>query len=250
MLKKLLKKIVSERKSEHSTVVETNVPGMSPIPLKDYYEEFVWYYPNCEPVTKKWFVDNVQKNWHIMDCGANVGYYSVLFSRLAPEGKIYAFEPTETVEKLKNNLAYNKVGNVSVYKKALGLKCGKLSDGIYRIWGKDPEVLEYDFTSIDEFVKDNKIEKLDCIKIDVDSFDFEVLQGAEQALAKFDPYVVVELNHALNKRNQSNAAALEWIMSKGYKNAICLEYENFVFKKAGMLFPESPSISIFFKTCL
>ena len=40
-------------------------------------------------------------------------------------------------------------------------------------------------------------------KYDVDSFDFEVLRGAERTLLRRNPVVVVELNHALAKRNQS-----------------------------------------------
>jgi hypothetical protein len=51
--------------------------------------------------TKWWFVDNVQSVWCIFDIGANVGYYSILFSQLAPNGKIFAFEPTSTEAMLR-----------------------------------------------------------------------------------------------------------------------------------------------------
>src|SRR5262245_36732941 len=62
--------------------IYTHVPGAPPIELVDYYPEFASYYPECELQTKRWFVENVKSDWTIFDAGANVGYYSILFSRL------------------------------------------------------------------------------------------------------------------------------------------------------------------------
>src|SRR5689334_25230754 len=62
----------------------TLVPGAQPIELIDYNPSFADYYPECELQTKRWFVENVGKDWVIFDVGANIGYYSILFSRLAP----------------------------------------------------------------------------------------------------------------------------------------------------------------------
>jgi FkbM family methyltransferase len=214
-----------------SKTIETNIPGQEPIRLKAWYKEFESYYPNCELITKKWFVDNVKADWDIIDCGASIGYYSILFSRLAPQGMIYALEPTITAKMLKKNLEFNKINNVRIFQIAAGKVTGKIQDSIYRIWGNEPEHCEYNFVKLDDFVEHEKIIKIDCIKIDVDSFDFEVLQGAENILKNFNPYIIVELNHALNKRNQSNMQALEWMKTHGYDETLCLEYENFVFKK-------------------
>jgi len=223
-----------------------NIPGAEPVRLKAWYDPMPWDYVNCEPETKKWFCDNVKPSWHIFDCGAHIGYYSVLFSRLAPAGKIYAFEPTETIEMLKTNLSFNKIQNVYPFKLALGNKNGFQTDGIFRVWGNEPEKKEYEFTTTDRFIEINKIEKIDCIKIDVDSFDFEVLQGAEKTMEKFNPFIVVELNHALNRRNQSNMQALEWMMNRGYENAVCIGYDNFVFKKNLSFEHSTKSIKIHF----
>lgn len=211
--------------------IRTNVPQHEPIELITYYDELAWYYLECELATKKWFVENVESDWCIIDCGANIGYYSILFARLAPEGHIYAIEPTNTIEHLKANLAFHNTNNVSVHQFAMGMKSGRYEEKIFRIWGQPAEHQEYDFITVDDFVSNNKIDRLDCIKIDVDSFDFEVLQGAEKTLESFDPYIVVELNHALTVRGQTPAQALEWLVSRGYRKALVLDNENFILKR-------------------
>jgi hypothetical protein len=86
--------------------------------------------------------------------------------------------------------------------------------------------------TLDHFIEEVKIEKLDCIKIDVDSFDFEVLMGAEKTLERFDPWLVVELNHALGVRGYSNMAALAWLRDRGYQHAVVLDYDNFVLRRS------------------
>lgn len=221
--------------------IQTKVPGTDPIELVAYYKEFVWYYPECELNSKAWFVQNAKPDWVILDCGANVGYYSVLFSRLVPSGKVYAFEPTSTMDFMLANLEHNKAKhNVECFRVALGEKKGLSRDPIYRIWGQTPEKNEVQFTTIDEFVAEHKLPRVDCIKIDVDSYDFEVLKGAKETLLAMDPYVVVELNHALNLRGKSNTEALSWMAQLGYRNTLTIDYENFVFKRG-----TSPCVNAF-----
>ena len=94
----------------------------------------------------------------------------------------------------------------------MGQYSGRRVEKIFRLWGGAPEELEYDFTTLDQFVERLGLRKLDCIKIDVDSFDFEVLMGGEKTLERFDPWLVVELNHALGVRGYSNMAALSWLL--------------------------------------
>jgi hypothetical protein len=80
-------------------------------------------------------------------------------------------------------------------------------------------------------VQELELTRLDCLKIDVDSF--EVLQGAEETLAKFDPWIVVELDHALARCNHSAPEAFQWFAARGYTSALVLDYDNFVLRRAG-----------------
>ena len=73
--------------------VFTLVPDHRPIELVAYYPEFVDCYLECELQTKRWFVENMRRDWVCFDVGANIGYYSILFSRLAPEGEFMPSSP-------------------------------------------------------------------------------------------------------------------------------------------------------------
>lgn len=213
-------------------MMTSNIPGRLPIELPAYYEEFAWYYPECEMETKAWFVHHAKPDWVYLDCGANIGYYSILFSQLSPQGHVYAIEPTSTAEMLRANLSHHRCANVSIHQQAVGEFSGRREEKIFRLWGQPPEILSYDFTTIDDFVAANAISRVDCLKIDVDSFDFEVLKGSVKTLEQFDPWLVVELNQALGQRGVNNVAALDWLVDRGYKHTLVLDHDNFVLRRA------------------
>jgi FkbM family methyltransferase len=219
------------RSGPDSPPVRTLIPGQKAIELVTYYLHQLDYYPECELQTKRWFVENVQPDWVMFDVGANIGYYSILFSRLAPAGQIYAFEPTATFSMLEENLAYSGCCNVKPMRIAVGMVSGAVEDNVFRIWGNDPERQIYNFSTVDDLVQRLELTRLDCMKIDVDSFDFEVLMGAERTLKHFNPWVVVELCHALSKRNQSVQEALEWLIAKGYRKSHVLDQTSFVLRR-------------------
>lgn len=225
----------------------TNVPGRPPIELVDYYDEFLWYYPQCELATKEWFVNRVQEDWCILDIGANIGYYSILFSQLAPRGHVYAIEPdATTLEKLRRNLKHHEVQNVTVLNYAVGKATGMIEDNIYNLWGTPPSRKSYPFITVDALVKEKALNRIDAIKIDVDSFDFDVLQGARETLVQHNPCVVVELNHALDLRQESNTKAIRWMAGLGYADAMVLGYDNFAFKRGADPGQAAASITLHF----
>lgn len=226
--------------------VYTLIPGGDPIELPFYYPFFANYYPECELQTKRWVVENVKSDWVVFDCGANIGYYSILFSRMAQNGVVYAFEPTETIHLLESNLKHNNCFNVMTFEVALSANAGCYEENIFRLWGSDPERRPYNFSTVDKMVEKLRLERLDCIKIDVDSFDFEVLRGAEESLKRFNPWVIVELNHALSIRNTTVSIVLEWLYSRGYRDALVLDNENFLFRRdTDVVRAQSSSLSSF-----
>ncbi|MFM9105797.1 MAG: FkbM family methyltransferase [Chloroflexota bacterium] len=208
------------------------VPGGDPIRLVSSYAIHDYYYRDCEMETKAWFVSNVGRDWVVLDVGANVGIYSILSSRLAPEGHIHAFEPTSTADILRANLAAEGAGNVTVHQVAISSCAGTREEALYRIWDLGTERMTCPFTTIDQFVAKVGLTRLDLIKIDIDGFDLEALHGAEQTLKRFDPWVVVELAEGLHSRHMRVGDALAWLRSAGYEGPrAVLDGGNYLYRR-------------------
>lgn len=189
-------------------------------------------FPTYEPTSTKWVINNVKKDWVCFDCGANVGYYTIMLSKCAYEGIVHSFEPTDTILLLEKNCADNDCKNVIFHNIGVGNKTGIFKENVYKFWGKNPkpEIKEYAFTKLDDFYKANSIKRIDFIKIDVDSFDYEVIEGSANLLRELSPLVLVELNHALFKRNRKPEDVVKFMKGLNYSIVKKMD-ENFLFKK-------------------
>ena len=74
--------------------------------------------------------------------------------------------------------------------------------------------------------------KINLIKIDVDGYDFEVLQGALRLLREQKPLIIVELNHALLTRGTHPTEVLNFCANFDYPKATVLDNENYVLEPA------------------
>lgn len=196
-----------------------------------YFKEDADWYKAAEKNTKNFFISSIKPNFTIIDAGAQIGMYSVLFSKLAYDGKVYCFEPTDTIDFLNNNLNFNDCKNVESHKIALSNKDGEYEDVIYKQWSQNKiDHKKFNFSTLDTFIKDNKL-VVDLIKIDVDSYDYEVLLGCKKTLVEQSPIIVAELNHALKKRGFEPEDAIKFMNSLNYKVDKVLDNENYIFKK-------------------
>jgi FkbM family methyltransferase len=202
-----------------------------------YYSQFENYYSNngkdVEPQTRNWFLNNLTEEDVVFDVGAHIGLYTILFSQRTKN--VYAFEPTSSYDTLLTpNLGSNGIDFVVTEKIAVGNQTGIVTDKIFRIWGAQPEESEYPFIKLDDYIYNKKIYPT-FIKIDVDSFDYEVLLGTEKYLKEYNPYVCVECNYyALKYRNHETSVINHFMNSLGYTTHFQLDGENLIFKKNGV----------------
>ena len=145
-----------------------------------------------------------------MDVGANIGYYSVLMADLCmPNGKVYSFEPVGyNRKKLELNASLNGNKNIQIIGKALGEKTENLELNIFpensKLIGHNSfienetlkendgfEKVEVQVISADEWIKEQKIEKVDFIKVDIEGFEYNFFKGASQLL-KLRPIIFFE----------------------------------------------------------
>jgi len=132
----------------------------------------------------------------LFDVGANVGNYSIKASLINKSTKVFAFEPVEkTFEILTNNC--KKFLNVNCNKIAISDRIGKELINVYFEDGGANSIYFMDYhanlsnqvqkqeistITIDEFVKINKISRIDILKIDVEGYEPNVIIGAMESL--------------------------------------------------------------------
>ena len=159
--------------------------------LNGSYEEF-----ETELVKKE-----VQREDVVLDIGANIGYYTLIFAKLVGEkGKVYAFEPDPTNFKLlKKNVLINGYKNVIFVQKAVSQKNGivKLylcddNKGDHRIYdsGDDRHFLAIESIRLDNYFC-GKNRKINFIKMDIQGAEGLALQGMTDILKRNDELKII-----------------------------------------------------------
>ena len=159
----------------------------------------------------------------ILDVGANVGLFSLAYASIFKGAKIHCFEPVPFIYNfLKQNLESNPNLSGSIHPHSFGMSnCeerkqlsipaaqqhDRYSDQsdirLYSVLGQGEEKFDAQFITLDQWANDYQIRSLDFIKIDVEGYEYSVLQGAMDTLRSFRPILMFELNHltlTLSKR--------------------------------------------------
>ena len=135
----------------------------------------------------------------VVDIGANIGYFTVIFSKLVGEnGRVFAFEPEpENLTYLNENIAANQCKNVEVAPIALADKKGQVDFFVPErtrstssmvasnlIYEKGAKRISVGTESLDEFLSGKQVSQVDFIKIDVQGAESIVFSGAKQVLSQ------------------------------------------------------------------
>lgn len=148
-----------------------------------------------EPVITEYVKKMVKKGDIVLDIGAHIGYYTLIFSDcVGLEGKVFAFEPNpDNFTLLKKNVEINKYENVVLIQKAVSNKAGRLklylsalNSGDNRIYdlGDGPrKSIEIEAVRLDDYFKDYD-GKIDFIKMDIQGAEGAAMEGMEILLEK------------------------------------------------------------------
>ena len=140
------------------------------------------YSPLGTAICKK----EIKKGDIVLDLGAHIGYYTLIFARLVGDkGKVFAFEPNPiNFSLLKKNVEINGFKNVVLIQKAVSSKNGKVKLFLSEIDTGDNRIYDsrdgrkfviVETTRLDDYFKNYK-GKINFIKMDI--------QGAEGGAIK------------------------------------------------------------------
>ncbi len=141
----------------------------------------------------RFFLRAIQPGMTFLDIGANVGYYSALaLARLGPHGRVVAVEPDpESFAYLRRTIAANGENRVTLVNKGLAAAPGTLrlyrnlsNRGDNRFYANDlaGDSIEAEVARADDLLAGLGIDRVDCIKMDVQGFEGQVLAGLERTI--------------------------------------------------------------------
>ncbi len=143
----------------------------------------------------------------VLDIGANLGYFSVLFSRLNKKGKLYAIEPIPLFyNRLKSILS--KYTHATAIHTAFGEKEGTLymvmpeQKGTLRTGlphvidpselGKHMNPIEVPVLNASAFLA--PFDRLDYIKCDIEGYEWVVFNAIKAEISRLRPLVQIEIS--------------------------------------------------------
>lgn len=168
----------------------------------------------------------------VVDCGANIGYFTLIFARLVgPRGRVFAFEPEPTNHRLlARNIASNGYGNVTTAQQALSRVAGEatlhlaqdnLGDHRLGPVRDSRRVISVPVTTLDSSCA-ARAERIDFLKMDVQGREPAVLDGAHELLAAHpDLWMLTEFWPAAIEESGDDAGAfLSRIDELGFSIAV------------------------------
>jgi len=167
------------------------------------------------------------------DVGANVGVFTIAAGKKIGGKGVFAFEPCSgTFQLLKRNLLINGVADVNVVPMALGDSVG---EGVLQVNARGRDGLntlgrathpqskvvgqeDVSITTVDVFLKDHHIPRVDVMKVDIEGAELMLFRGARELLQRPDaPLILYEGFGSLTRGFGYHPVEIIWFLeSCGY----------------------------------
>lgn len=187
----------------------------------------LWFVEDCfssgnlKPGQDQATIQSVKPGHICLDIGANCGYYTMMMCRLcSPGGMVYSIEPVPpTLDVLNEVICRNGFENVRMYHAAIGAENGQANilfsgagdlnacldcDGGVYVAGQWNSAVIVPKVTIYEFVRRERILRVDFIKIDTQGADPDILErGSRITIGQFRPIILCEAI-GTERRNRLN----------------------------------------------
>ncbi len=162
-------------------------------------------YPIDLEIVKKYFNMFPHKNRTYIDIGAHIGTTIMPYSKMFK--RIIGYDACkENFDLLQKNLKINNIKNCEVYNNGIfNENCkGNIvlhynNSGCYYFKKSNDDYGDVQCKKIDDEAIERNIEDVDFIKIDTEGCELYVLQGAEELIKKYKPFIQLESNDLSEK---------------------------------------------------
>jgi len=146
---------------------------------------------------------DVKENDIVFDFGAHIGFFSY-FALQKGAKEVYAFEPNPYVFEILKKHAEMWSDKIKPFEIAIYSSNGfqellipnSLTDGstlvLKEIGGEKVKVKTM---TLDSFVKEHNVERVDFIKIDAEGSEREIIKGAKETIRRFKPKMAIAAYH-------------------------------------------------------
>ncbi|MBI4945991.1 MAG: FkbM family methyltransferase [Bacteroidetes bacterium] len=176
-------------------------------------DEYSW-----EKMTRNIWMELCKSSDIIFDIGANSGIFSVLAKTYNPKSKVFSFEPQPNIfYVLKKN---NNVNGFDIHCENIALADREGSMPFYnsgeaafttenttagslnKEWRTERQnSIMVAVKELKRYVEENQIKNIDLIKIDVETFEYEVLLGYGKYLQEHKPALILEIQDRIIGKN-------------------------------------------------
>jgi len=177
----------------------------------------------------------------VIDIGAHIGAFSLLASSLAKRGKVFSIEPIDDNFRLMvENLKANRICNVTPINKAMSDQKRIISIFLHRgntgghsIYQRDEkmEKIDVDALSLNDLIKDFRIQTIDFLKIDCEGGEYDILFNTSDEVFGIIKRISLEFHNIDSQKNPTILSG--WLASKGYNIRVAKPPIKMLYAKKG-----------------
>jgi FkbM family methyltransferase len=174
------------------------------VSFRDWAEDAIYFLGIYEKFCTEIVARHVKKGDVCLDVGANIGWYSTLFQKLVGKtGEIHSFEPVpQLFAELEKNVALNR-SDAKIYLNNFGLGDEEKNlemhffpdlptghSSLIAPKGENSSAIPVKIKTLDSYLTENRIERVDFVKVDIEGAELMFLKGAGKLFEQEKPPVI------------------------------------------------------------
>jgi FkbM family methyltransferase len=203
--------------------------------LREGIDFAIWARGTFEPSTVAAYRRLLRPGMTVIDIGANVGAHTLRFAQaVGVSGHVFAYEPTgDAFARLTATIGTNPELAARIDARQVMLLAsddGELPTSVIASWplkatpdlhptirGRALSTIGASVSTLDALMERAAPARVDLIKLDVDGYECDVIDGGRRTIAKHRPLILIEIAaHALRAANRTSDELMTRLHDAGY----------------------------------